>query len=425
MPWTVNDLPPSVAAISASEDWSDAQKETFVATANAILDEGEPEGEAIATGIGMAREKKNEDLEAPEADQVKAPSGGGDIMKTETETTVIEKTNAKEFPRMLYARHMNNGLCGYGDETVLVTTETMKKMCSTFTAKPVYVDHQKVELETLQADADGYVSRCFYNELDGWLWNEIIVVSDNGHEAVRKGWSVSNAYLPLQSGQGGTCHDVAYDREILEGEFTHLAIVANPRYEDALIMTPKEFKAYQASLETELAEMQNSKEKPKEQKVMKFWKKTEVTNADELQNAMTTLENGEDISIADAIKQLENAHKKNDDDENDEKENASDDMTVEVTNAAGEKEKITVGEMVNRLNKMNAKHADDEKANAEEDEKAKAKEKENAEEDEKIKAEEKENAKHFDELKNAGKEKQPVTLPYSRLDGLAAGKAKY
>lgn len=335
----------------------------------------------------------------------------------------MEKTNAKEMPKKFFARHMNNGLAGYESENILVSTDAMKRMCKSFDAKPVYVEHQGVDLEKLQEQAAGYVTRCFYNELDGWLWAEIIIVSDEGQEAVRKGWSVSNAYLPVKWGEGGTCHDIAYDREVLEGEFTHLAIVPNPRYEDAVIMNPDEFKAYQDEKKITLNELQNSKKEKKGSDMLKkIFVKKEVATVEELTNASYTLEDGSTVSIGDMISTVENA-KKNEAEDKKEEEKINMDMEVPVGD-----EKMNLKELINRYlettkEKANAedekKKDEDEKANAEEEAKKK-------EEDEKTKEDEKKNSKHFDELKNAAaKGKIEVSAPYLKMDGLALGKKNY
>ena len=294
---------------------------------------------------------------------------------------------------------MNNGLCGYSNETILVSTETMKRMCASFEGKPVYVKHQDVNLETLQEDADGYVIKCFYNELDGWLWAEILIVSDSGHEAVEKKWSVSNAYVPTQTAAGGTCHDVVYDREILNGEFTHMAIVDNPRYEDAEIFTPEEFKNYQAEKKNELEELQNSKSKGRK---LMFWKKAPVENAEDMQDAMVNLSDGSSVSIKDMIEEMENYKMNQEKEEKEDKEKMNEDMEIEVGD-----EKMTLKELMNRYEKMNMSKKEEEgRVNQEKEEEERAnqeaKDKEEKENEGKmIREEERKNSKYFDALRGA------------------------
>lgn len=55
MPWSVNDLPPSVEAMNLTEE----QIEEFVAVANSILEETGDEGRAIAGGLSAIGKRKN------------------------------------------------------------------------------------------------------------------------------------------------------------------------------------------------------------------------------------------------------------------------------------------------------------------------------------------------------------------------------
>lgn len=169
------------------------------------------------------------------------------------------KVNAKQMPKTYMARHMKEGLARYeeedGEDVILVRNEALRKMCDSMQGVPVYVHHQDVDMENLQQQADGYVSRCFYNENDGWWWAEFVAVSDEAHDAIAKGWQVSNAYgfeeVDVRN-ESGTYINVPYNREILNGEYNHLGIVPNPRYEDSVIMNPEEYKQYNSQLRDSL-----------------------------------------------------------------------------------------------------------------------------------------------------------------------------
>ena len=58
--------------------------------------------------------------------------------------------NAKEEPKVFYCKHIAPGVCAYADETILIGEEALKEMDKTFAGKPIYVNHQKVDLENLQ-----------------------------------------------------------------------------------------------------------------------------------------------------------------------------------------------------------------------------------------------------------------------------------
>lgn len=334
------------------------------------------------------------------------------------------KENATRLPEVFYCRHMETGTARYHNETILINGESIKKMAPSFVGKPVYVNHQDVDVENLQQEADGYVTDSFYNTLDGWLWAKFIVVSDKGHDAVRKGWSVSNAYSPSTTSTGGTHHNVLYDREITNGIFNHLAIVNNPRYESAKIFTAAEFKAYQATKEAELKELQNSKGVKK----MKFFKnkREEVQELDA--DTSIELENGKVISLQEMINAVTEKEKK---------ASQADKMSKIVK--VGDKE-MTVQELVNSFaalsEKRNEDMAEEDEPFENEEEKAK-KAKECEAEKAKVAAEaEKTNAlkeaekakgkENFDKLKNAKEEfcNEKIVIE-TQADRLARGKKLY
>lgn len=173
--------------------------------------------------------------------------------------------NEKQMPYRFYARHIKEGVVRYvengKDVLYLVTNEALKKMNPSFEGKPIYVFHvDKVDLDNLRETADGYVVKSFYNEFDGAWWLEGIAVSDKAFDAIKKGWGVSNAYTPTELGNGGVYHNIDYSKEVLNGVYEHLAIVNNPRYEEACIMTPDEYKDYNQRCKQQLEQLKNSKE---------------------------------------------------------------------------------------------------------------------------------------------------------------------
>lgn len=195
--------------------------------------------------------------------------------------------NAKTLPEVFYGLHMVEGTAEYAEPgtnpfRIFIGESTIKNMNPTFQGKPVYVDHvDEVDLANIQTEADGYVIESFYNRADGKNWVKFLVVSDRGKEAIRMGWKLSNAYIPNSFAGGGQCHGVDYLKEVTGGEYEHLAIVQNPRYEESIILTPEEFKSYNGEKELELVRLANSKDKPKEKTQMKLniWKKTKVENS--------------------------------------------------------------------------------------------------------------------------------------------------
>ncbi len=373
-----------------------------------------------------------------------------------------ELANARQFPKFYYARHMYPGLCGYDDDTILVDTDVMKKMLPTFNGKPVYVLHdERSQNERMLdiADSDGFVTETFYNEVDGWAWSKIMIVSDEGHAAIAKGWAVSNAYLPDEFGPGGTKHNCEYDRKLVDAEFTHLAIVPNPRYEDACVMTPDQFKSYQESSREQLNELRNSKSKKKGFTMKMFNRKkvevseindetlVEIKNAagktvevpvSEMVNALLESKaekqnmnaridvGGEKLSVKEVVKRYQELKNKNSDD--DENQNEDDD---EIENEDDENQNMDDDEVENdddenQNDDDEVENDDDENQNDDDEVENDDDEKEN-EDDEKS---EKSNAKkkgkkHFKELKNAHRKRAAVQNFDTPQNKLQRGKSRY
>lgn len=169
--------------------------------------------------------------------------------------------NATIEPQVFYGLHMAPGVAEYRDpdpSRILVEEDVIKNMDPSFQGKPVYVMHvEEVNLENIQNEADGYVSESFYNKADGKHWVKFLVVSDKGHEAIRKGWKLSNAYRITDYVGGGQWHGVDYQKKVTAGKYDHLAIVPNPRYSESVILTPEQFKRYNEEKESEILKLKN------------------------------------------------------------------------------------------------------------------------------------------------------------------------
>lgn len=346
------------------------------------------------------------------------------IVNSADKKDIKKINNAKQMPQVYYCRHIEKGVVGYDEEMVLINDEALNKLDKTMAGIPVRVQHvENIDVSKIQEQSDGYVFESFYLECDGWHWAKFICVSDEAHSAIQQGWSVSNAYTPTNWGGKGEYHNIPYDREITDGTYGHLAIVPNPRYEGAVIMTPEEFKEYKESKEKELKELRNNK---KEKKVMlKLFKKVPVEK-DIDENALIQLENGKEMSIKDMI----NAIVKN---EKEKEEEVKMNMDSEID--VGE-EKMTVKELVNRYKNINKENHMHGKKKNEEDEKIKLEkeeeEKEKKNQKEKEEKEEKQNKLDEEEKQNAKKLKDAEDLQNSlevvvetSQDKLSRGVARY
>lgn len=233
------------------------------------------------------------------------------------------KNSISQYPKVFFARHIGEGVVSYkntdgGEDIFFIGNDTLKKMNASFTGKPVYIQHQEVPLSQMKERAVGYVVESFYLPEDGKQWLKMLITDDEAFEAIQNGWKVSNAYNVKDLGAGGVWHNIPYKREILDGEYEHLALVADPRYEEAVIMTPEDFKSYKEAKKKEIDAMSldNSKkavikksvENNKERKTMfQFFTKKKVENMDgvALQDVEVQLKNGSSMKIGDIVKAVE------------------------------------------------------------------------------------------------------------------------
>lgn len=188
--------------------------------------------------------------------------------------------------RVYYGMHFYPGVAEYQEGAdayrVLLNEDTIRAMDPSFAGRPIFVEHvEEVEqsLDKLRGEADGWVMESFYNAADGKHWVKFIVVSERGERAVQSGMRLSNAYIPKSFGQGGLWNGVSYTKEITGGEYEHLAIVTNPRYEESVIMNPDEFKSYNEQKQLELKKLSNSKREGESKMKLNFFKRSKVENA--------------------------------------------------------------------------------------------------------------------------------------------------
>lgn len=102
---------------------------------------------------------------------------------------------------------------------------------------PVIIEHQDVTDKNADKIRCGVISDAYFYEPDGWYYAEGIIWDDKAISLINDGWSVSCSYDFLAfNDEGGEENNIKYDKEFTELNFTHLAIVNNPRYERANII---------------------------------------------------------------------------------------------------------------------------------------------------------------------------------------------
>ena len=143
-----------------------------------------------------------------------------------------EKTEEKGRP--FKARFLQAGLVKYNFGVCLLKKETIDKFINTFMQCPVIVGHKdNIKMD----DVVGHIENIWFSPEDGWFWCSGHVDEETAKK-VDNGYNVSCQYRITEytNNDDNKLHNGnPYDKEILNGIFEHLAVVKNPRYEDAYI----------------------------------------------------------------------------------------------------------------------------------------------------------------------------------------------
>ena len=143
---------------------------------------------------------------------------------------------AKDYAKVYRGENvMKRGIATYKDEAIFLSQDTLHRDMETLKGRPVVIKHQDVTPENMEEKAVGYVTETFYNNEAGTFGCKFVIFDDEAKELIRNGYSLSTCYKPTSFGAGGTEINTPYDREVTGLNFTHLALVPDPRYEDAKI----------------------------------------------------------------------------------------------------------------------------------------------------------------------------------------------
>jgi hypothetical protein len=271
------------------------------------------------------------------------------VLKSKIEENELAQLIKNSKGNIYYGMHFYPGVAEYQEPgkdafRIFINEDTIRQMAPTFAGRPIFVDHVDevgVNVDDVKNECDGWVIESFFNEADGKHWAKFIVVSERAEQAIRRGYRLSNAYLPRGSyGPGGVWNGVTYSKQVLGGEYEHLAIVKNPRYAESVIYTPDQFKTYCEEQKQELKRLANAKEN-EPMKIQFFKKKVEkVENASDLIGLHVTLpKSGKEVTVEQIINEMDAMASLNG--------FANDDMKVKV----GENE-MTVKDLVANYGKL-------------------------------------------------------------------------
>jgi hypothetical protein len=215
--------------------------------------------------------------------------------------------------KVYYGMHFYPGVARYEEAekeplTVFINENTIRNMGPSFEACPVFVEHVDGvddDLNEVRKEADGWVVESFFNQADGKTWAKFVICSDRGLEAIKRGYKLSNCYKPMLANTSGQWNGVPYQQEVTGGEFEHLAIVVNPRYEESVIMTPDEFKKYNSECAEQIKRLANSKDK-KGATIMNLFKRQKIENAPSLEEMFVTGEKSKkEYSVKKAVEEYD------------------------------------------------------------------------------------------------------------------------
>lgn len=202
------------------------------------------------------------------------------------------------------SKFIQAGLANYPNSfgVALIRKESFDKFINTLEGKPVIINHQDVTKDNFKDVEVGTVCNVWYNPEDGWYWCDGVITDETAINLIKdKGWSVSCSYnITLANDEGGLENNVHYDIEFLDGVFTHLAIVNNPRYERAnIVLNSKTEMAFPIMAELNLSNdyIKEAKVINSLEKIIKNINPNEITNQDckilnSLINIVETVQNG-------------------------------------------------------------------------------------------------------------------------------------
>lgn len=320
-------------------------------------------------------------------------------------------------PKKYRAYYITPGLADYSAEgigAVLVQKPVLDKMSPTFVGMPVvnqtHTDKEPEELFNMSSEekgeiADGVVAATGYDEKSGWFWADMLIWNEETQKNIEDGYSVSCAYDVLEiDDEGGTYNNVPYEEEVLDGDYVHMAIVPNPRYERAYIL--KNSKPGGKTVKIKFRKAKNAE--PEKEPVENSEKEETMEN---MEDGVVELENGDQIPVSELVEMYEAKKKEEEELENSAKVYNMDDE-VEVDG-----EKMTVKEL------MAACGYGETKENAEppQDDEAEPVQKEMQNSRPAKKAPVKKSVKNA-----AGKESEPMTRSINtRSERLNRGKSRY
>ena len=236
--------------------------------------------------------------------------------------------NDQKWPKRYRLEFIEPGIISYEDidqGKVFVSNEALDRMSKSYIGKPVVnFLHEDLTPEQafkngddLESRADGVVYDVGKTD-NGWHYCDAIIWDDETQQNIsEKGFLESCAYTVDEVGPSGQYHGIDYDEEVVNGTYTHMAIVNNPRYERSKIYElPSSYENAIADQITRVFENSkkendymsnifklifNSKKKENQTPPEKDPKEPEEKGINRAEDSVVEMENGEQVPLAELV----------------------------------------------------------------------------------------------------------------------------
>ena len=300
-------------------------------------------------------------------------------------------------------RFMEPGLVNYPEpgieKMVYISPENLPIIAQKFKGCKIITQHKEVSKEEAREEIVGYVNDIYME--DGWAWADFTVHAEEAIDLIdNKGYKPSSGYKSVSADQGGVKNAVVYDDEVIDiikdDEITHIALVENPRYTDAIIL---ENSIDKNSIQEDFVN-ENSINNKIKNKVMSIFKSKTESKELSIENKIYKHSDGEETPVSEMVSYFTNAVAE-------EKANkckyANSDDKIDVDG-----EDMTVGELADFFKKSKKKNEEDKKENEDKEEDEDKKENEDKEEDKKENEDKEEDKKENEDKEEDKKENEDM-----------------
>jgi hypothetical protein len=306
---------------------------------------------------------------------------------------VSERLNFTPSGKRFRCHFIEPGVVDYSDVGCgieLLRRETIDAALNSAISNPLTKGHISTRINSFDGISHGAIDKVGYDDAERMYFCEGEITTDEARGLIKRGQKPSCGYTVTSFGPGGRYNNVPYEREITGIKFHHLAIVENPRYQEA------DFRLNSKTGKPVMFKFIKTLLRPKEGGGEETVREEGNLPAD------TTLEiNGKPVRLNDVIKAKVDADAK------EARENAiSEDAEIEY--APGKTAKLSVLIAAHRANEAasDCDESDEDKKKKKDDDDAKARENEVAK---KAKdAESRANSTAYRVLQNAQKSAPPV-----------------